>query len=171
MEPGHLERNIRILFVAIRGSSRRSASNHGVHMGILFTLALRICRCTNPNDRPARFVPLIRTRSGENFTFGAANCYDAFVKGVTNTGGTTGSGVFSIKPPASTSSYNIYCDQTTSGNGWNVIQRRAGTLALRSLSVTDVSCRCYRFLPVRRPRVRETPCTETGLATGMALGL
>jgi len=51
------------------------------------------------------------------------NCMDAKVRRVQNRDGNTGSGVFRIKPLDGGKAFDIFCDMTTAGGGWNVFSR------------------------------------------------
>jgi ficolin len=52
------------------------------------------------------------------------NCMDAKVRGAMNRAGTTGSGVYRIKPLDGGKGFDIFCDMKTAGGGWNVFSRR-----------------------------------------------
>jgi hypothetical protein len=57
-------------------------------------------------------------------TPGPINCMDAKLRGLTNTAGNIGSGVYKLDPADGLGSIDIWCDMDSNGGGWMTIQKR-----------------------------------------------
>jgi len=54
----------------------------------------------------------------------AINCMDAKSRGLKNSDGDTGSGVYRVKPLDGGTGFDVFCDMDTDGGGWNVFSKR-----------------------------------------------
>jgi hypothetical protein len=80
-------------------------------------------RCADSPESVAACILRVRPRYRSG-TFCSVHCYDALLRGATNTAGNKGTGVYTIQPIGAPSSFSVVCDMVTDGGGYTVFQHR-----------------------------------------------